>query len=91
MSHIQLNYAFVLFWSILGEIQWKLLFLLKKMTILERRPEIFRKFIFLNKFENEQIQRKIRICFYQPFLFKALKLDKYKQKLFFSSKWATYS
>ena len=76
MSHIELNYAFVLFWSILGEIQWKLLFLFKKMTILERRSEIFRKFIFLNKFEKKQIQRKIRICFKQPFLFKAVKLDK---------------
>ena len=49
------------------------------------------KVIFLNKFEKEQIQRKIRICCKQTFLFKAVKLDKYKPKLFFSSKWATYS
>ena len=25
MSHIQLNYVFLLFWSIFGEIHWKLL------------------------------------------------------------------
>ena len=30
MSHIQLNYAFLLFWSIFGELHWKLLFLVKK-------------------------------------------------------------
>ena len=29
MNHIQLNHAFLLFWSILGEIYWKLLFLIK--------------------------------------------------------------
>ena len=30
MSHIQLNLASLLFWSILGEFHWKLLFLVKK-------------------------------------------------------------
>ena len=41
-----------------------------------------RKFVFLNKFEKELILKKIRICCKQPFLFKAVKWDKYKQKLF---------
>ena len=52
---------------------------------------MIKKFVFLNKFEKEQIQRKIRICFKQHFLFKAIKLDKYKQKLISSTKWATFS
>ena len=30
MTHIQLNYAFLLFWSIIGKIQRELLFLVKK-------------------------------------------------------------
>ena len=91
MSYIQLNYASLLFWSFFGGIHWKLLFAVKKLTISELSTEILRKFVFLKKFEKEQIQMKIRICCKQPFLFKAVKLDKYNQKLFFSSKWATYS
>ena len=79
MSHIQLNYVFLLFWSIFGKFHWKLV----KKNISERSSEIIGKFVFLNKFEKEQIQRKIRICCKQPFLFKAIKLDKYKQNLFF--------
>ena len=62
VSHIQLNSAFVLFWRIFGEIHWKLLFLVKKVTISERSSEILRKFVFLKKFENGQIFRKIWIC-----------------------------
>ena len=80
MSYIQLNIAFLLFWSILGEFHWKLLFIVKKKNISERGSEIIRKFVFLNKFEKEQIQRKIRISCKSPFLFKAVILDKYKQK-----------
>ncbi len=58
----------------------------QKKNISERSSEIIRKFVFLYKFEKEQIQRKIRIFCKQFFLFKAVKLDKYKQKLLFSSK-----
>ena len=36
MSHIQLNYAFLFFWSILGEIHCKLLFLFKKVRITQK-------------------------------------------------------
>ena len=53
---------FSVFWSIFGLIHWKLLFLDKNVTILERSPEILRKFVFLNKFENGKILRKIWIC-----------------------------
>ena len=81
-----------IFWSIFGEFHWKILFLVKKEeSISERSSEIIRKFVFLNQFEKEKIQMKIRICCKQHILFKAVKLDKYKQKMFFSSKWATYS
>ena len=52
MSHIQLNYASLLFWSIFGEIHRKfLLFVVKKVIISETCTEILRKFVFLKKFE----------------------------------------
>ena len=57
MSHIQLNYALLLFWSVFGEIHWKLLFLVKKLTLSESISEILGKFVFLNKLEKGQIQR----------------------------------
>ena len=63
MSHLELNYAFLLFWSILGEIQREVLFLGKKGAISERSTETLRKFVFLNMFEKGQILRKIWICF----------------------------
>ena len=52
MIHILLNYAFMLFWSIFGEIHRELLFLVKKGTFSEKSTEIFRKFVFLTMFEN---------------------------------------
>ena len=76
-SNIQLNYPSLLFCSILGEVHWKILFLVKKVTISERITEILRKLIFLNKFEKAQILRKILICFKQNFLIKPVKGDKY--------------
>ena len=42
MSHIQLNYAIMLFWLILEEIYQKILFLVKKVTISEKGTEILR-------------------------------------------------
>ena len=77
MSLIQLNYAFLLFWSIFGETHWKLLFVVKKVTISERSSEIIRTFDFLNKFDKGQIPRQIWICCKQPFLFKEEKRGKY--------------
>ena len=62
MSHTQLNYAFLLFWSILGEIHWKFLFLIKNVTISEKSSEILWTLVFLNKFEKGQILLKICIC-----------------------------
>ena len=37
MSHIQLNYAFLLFWSIFEEFHWKILFLVKKKNYLRKK------------------------------------------------------
>ena len=55
LSHIQLNYAFLLFCRILG--------LLKTSLFSPKRStEIQRKFVFLNKFEKAQILSKIWIC-----------------------------
>ena len=51
MSHIQLNYAFLLFISIIGLIHSKHPFLVQKVSISERSTKILRKFVFLNKFE----------------------------------------
>ena len=68
VSHILLNYAYLLFWSIFGEIHRELLFLDIKVTIAETSAEIFKKFVFLTMFEKGQILRKIwislNICFW---------------------------
>ena len=80
MCYIQLNNIFLLFWSFLGKIHWKLLFLAKKLTLSERSSDILGNFVFLNKLEKGKIQRKMWISCKQPFLYKAVKLDKYKKK-----------
>ncbi len=51
MRHILLNYAFLLFWSIYGEIQTEFFSLDIKVTILETSMETLRKFVFLTMFE----------------------------------------
>ena len=84
VSHIQLNYVFLLFWSIFGEIHRELLFFDQKVTISERRTEILTKFVFLNMFENGQILRKIWICLNNCFLTNQWNGTNIKQKLFFS-------
>ena len=68
VSQIELNFAFVMYWSIYGKIHWNLLFLVKKVIITEKNTEILRKLVFLNKFEKRQIQRKIWICLSNYFL-----------------------
>ena len=61
MSHILLNYAFLLFWSSFGEIHSELLFLDIKVTISETSTEIVWKF-FSNHVWKGQILRNIWIC-----------------------------
>ena len=68
MSQISPNYAFLLFWSFLGLIHRKILFLVILVTISESCTETLRKFVFLNNFEKGQILRKIRICLNKYFL-----------------------
>ena len=60
MSHIQLNYALLLFWSIFWLIHWKILFFVKKVT-LRKKHRNTQKVFFLNKCEKGQILRKIWI------------------------------
>ena len=77
VSHILLNYAFLLFWSIFGEIHRELFFLDIKVTISETSTEILRNFVFLTMFEKGKILRKIWICLNIFFLIKPVKGDKY--------------
>ena len=62
MSHIQLNFAFLLFWTIFDKSHRELLFSVKKVTISERSIEKLRKFVFLNMFEKGKILRNFWIC-----------------------------
>ena len=80
MSHLQIKFAFRLFWSILGEIHWKFLFLNIKLTLSERSSDVIGKFVFLNKLEKGKIHRKIWIICKQNLLYEAIKWDIYKQK-----------
>ena len=74
ISQIQLNYAFLLFWSIFGEIHWKILFLVKK-EISQKEAQKYSKHLFFST--NLKIQRTIWICGKQLFWFKPVKWDKY--------------
>ena len=56
MSHILLNYDFLLFLRILGEIHREPFFLDIKVTISEKSTEILRKFVFLTMFEMENTE-----------------------------------
>ena len=67
VSHKLVNYAFLLFWSILGEIHRELFFLFKKVTISEMSTEDLRKFVFLTMFEKWEILMKIWICLNNSF------------------------
>ena len=51
MSHILLNYAFLLFWNIFVEIHRELFFLDIKVAISETSTEILRNFVFLTMIE----------------------------------------
>ena len=72
-NHILLNYAFLLFWSIFGEIHRKLFFLDIKVTISETSTEILRKYVFLTMFEKEKNPEENLDLFKQFFLDKISK------------------
>ena len=62
MSHIQLNYAFLLFWSIFWLIHWKLLFLVQKVIISESSTEILRNLFFLTSFKGANLEKNLKFC-----------------------------
>ena len=76
MSHI-LNYAFVLVWSIFGEIHWKLLFLVKKVTLSVRSSEILRKFVFPKSLKRgiDQTSKRGQILTKSVFLLKVSHIE----------------
>ena len=86
VSHIQLYFDFLLFWSIFGEIHRELLFFVQKLN----STDILRKFVILNMFEKGQNLRKIWICLNKCFWSNKYKVTNVK-KIFYSPKWATYS
>ena len=60
ISHIQLNYAFLLLGSIFSEIHWKLLFLVKKVIISEWSSEVLKKCFFQKKLKSLKSRWKFR-------------------------------
>ena len=76
MSHLLLNYAFLLFLSIFEEILRELFFLDIEVTISEASTEILRKFVFLPCLKEANPQEKLDL-FKQLFLIKPVKGDKY--------------
>ena len=76
MSHIKLNYAFLLFLSIYGKIHREIFFLDIKLTISETSTEILRKFVFLPRLKGENPE-EIMNFFKKLFLIKPVKGDKY--------------
>ena len=67
VRHIQLNYVFLLFWNILGDIHREFLFLVKKVAISERSTEIIRKLVFLNMFVKGKPYIKLGFVKTSPF------------------------
>ena len=76
MSHIQLNYAFMLFWSIFGLIHWKVLFFVKKNDYIRKEHKNNQNVCFSYKFEKGKILRKFDL-FKQLFWINPVKGDKY--------------
>ncbi len=72
VSHIQRNYAFLFFCSILGKIHRELLFLGKKVSISERSTELLRKFVFLTFLKRLNPEENLEL-FKQLFLIKPVK------------------
>ena len=81
MSHTLLNYAFLLFWSIFGEILWELFFLDINVTIAETSTEKLRNLIFLPCSEGPNSEENLDL-FKQLFMIKQVKEDKYYKTCF---------
>ena len=79
MSHILLNYAFLLILNILDEIQREPFFLDIKITLSEMNTEILIKFVLLPVLK-EAIPEENLDFFKQFFLIEPVKGDKYLKK-----------
>ena len=76
MSHILLNYAFLLFSSILGEIHRELFFLVKKKISLKRALKNSESLFFLPCLKGENPEENLD-TFKLLFFIKQVKGDKY--------------
>ena len=74
MSHIQIIYAFLLFWNIFMEIHRKLLFLVKKLLSQEVAQKYSKSLVFLTSLKRGKSWGKFAF-FKQPFLIKQVKKD----------------
>ena len=76
MSHIQLNYACLLFWFNFGESNWKILFLVKKLLSLKGALKYSENLFFLTIWKGANPVENLDL-FKQMFLIKRVKGDKY--------------
>ena len=76
MSHIQLNYAALLFWSIFGKIHGNILFIVKKFIISERSIELLRKCFSKQVWKVANPEENLD-WFKQQFFIRQVKGDKY--------------
>ena len=82
VSHIQLKYAFLLFWSIFGEIHREHLFLFQIWLSQKGAQKNSESFFSLRVWKGAHPEKNLDL-FKQLFLIKPLKWDKYKKKLVF--------
>ena len=76
MSHILLNYAFLLFWGIFVEIHREVFFFDIKLNISETSTEILRNMFILPSLKGVNTEENLDL-FKQLFLDKPMKGDKY--------------
>ena len=76
VSLIQLNYAFLLFWSIFAEILSELLFLVKKLLSQKVAMKYPESLLFLTCLKRVTPEENLYL-FKQPYLIKPLKWGKY--------------
>ena len=77
MSHIQVNYSFVLFWNIFGEIHGNFSFESKKWLSKKEAQNYSESLFFSTSLKRVQIQKKICIFKTTVFFIKPVQKDKY--------------
>ena len=73
MIHIQLNYAFLLFWNILGKIHWKNHFLFKNDYLKKKHRKTQKDYFSKQIWEGENPEENFVFGVNNCFFFKALK------------------